>query len=481
MHIYFLGICGTAMGNMAQLFKTTGHDVSGSDLGTYPPMSTFLKASGIALYEGFDPARLQQLNPDLVVIGNAISRGNPEVEWLLESRQIPFISLPNFINNFLLNKRKNIVVTGTHGKTTTATIIAFLLSKANIHPGYLIGGIPNDLPSGSAMGNLESPFVIEGDEYDSAFFDKRSKFIHYPPHILTINNIEFDHGDIFRDLEDVKRSFSQLLKIVPNNGYILVNGDDPVIESLLPVSWATVIRIGQGIHNDLKIISFKETTTDVTFELQWKNETLPPYTWNLSGEYNVRNAAMALLAAGLYVNPKNPFATDLSKYLSAFNGVKRRQEIIFQNKELTVIEDFAHHPTAIYETLKGLKTRYSDHYLTVCFEPRSNTMCRKIHEAELPQAFHYADQVLLAPIYRPHLYAEADRLDTHKITQTLQTLGKTAATFNSNEDLLKHLTSISQDKTKNLSKQIVCFLSNGAFGGIIQKFVAMQPIPTLKV
>lgn len=473
--IYFLGICGTAMGNVAQLFKAIGYTVSGADTEAYPPMSTVLQASGISLYEGYNSQRLEQLKPDLVVIGNAISRGNAEVEWLLESRQIPFCSLPDLIHHFLLKKRKNIVVSGTHGKTTVATLIAFLLQQIGQHPGYLIGGVPLNLPSGSAAGNDDAPFVIEGDEYDSAFFDKRSKFIHYLPNILIINNIEFDHGDIFRDLEDVKRSFNHLLKIVPRNGYILINGDDPVIESLFPISWANVLRVGKGSHNDLQFLSFQETNTHSTFKFKWKGNPLPAYSWNLSGEYNARNAAISLLAVGLHLNPQNPFKIDLSSHLSMFQGVKRRQEIIFHNNNLTVIEDFAHHPTAIYETLKGIKSRYSDYSLTVCFEPRSNTMCRKIHEHELPQAFQYADQVFFAPIFRPHLYSDADRLDIHKVIAELRKLDKSAKTFESNDALLCHLSAFTEEQAKGFKKHIVCFLSNGAFGGIIQKFIKTQP------
>jgi len=473
--IYFLGICGTAMGNVAQLFKTMGYTVSGADSEVYPPMSTVLQTSGITLYEGYNSQGLEQLKPDLVVIGNAISRGNPEVEWLLESHHIPFCSLPELINCFLLKKRKNIVVAGTHGKTTIATLIAFLLQQIGQRPGYLIGGVPLNLPSGSAIGNDNAPFVIEGDEYDSAFFDKRSKFIHYPPNILIINNIEFDHGDIFRDLEDVKRSFNHLIKIVPRNGYILINGDDPAIESLFPISWANVVRVGKGAHNDLQLVSFQEADAHTIFKLKWKGVLLHTYSWNLSGEYNARNAAMSLLAVGLHLNPEDPFKIDLSSHLLMFQGVKRRQEIIFQNNQLTVIEDFAHHPTAIYETLKGIRSRYSDHLLTVCFEPRSNTMCRKIHQHELPQAFQHADQILLAPVFRPHLYSDADRLDTHKVIAELEKLGKSAKTFENNEALFYHLSTFIEEQAKGLKKHIVCFLSNGAFGGIIQKFIKTQP------
>ena len=243
MKIYFMGICGTAMGNAALLARAAGHEVFGADTGIYPPMSTVLAEAGIAIREGYDAHRLEELAPDLVVIGNAMSRGNPEVEWLLDTRKIAFTSLPAALYEQVLSKRKNIVVCGTHGKTTTTSLAAYLLRSAGRDPGFLIGGVPQDPPMGSHLGTLSDPFVIEGDEYDSAFFDKRSKFIHYAPHIAILNNLEFDHADIFRDLEDVKRTFSHLTRIVPRSGYIVVNGDDPNIRSLGSMPWTNVFSV----------------------------------------------------------------------------------------------------------------------------------------------------------------------------------------------------------------------------------------------
>ena len=236
MRIYFMGICGTAMGNAALLVKEQGHEVLGCDAAVYPPMSDVLADAGIEVLDGFDAARLAGLEPDQVVVGNAMSRGNPEVEWLLDQSEITFISLPELFHDTVLPKRYPVVITGTHGKTTTSTITAYLLERSGAKPGWLIGGVPHDLPGGAKLGEGKA-FVIEGDEYDSAFFDKRSKFIHYRPQIAILNNLEFDHADIFRDLEDVQRSFRHFLRVMPASGYALVNGDDPNIAALLPAPW----------------------------------------------------------------------------------------------------------------------------------------------------------------------------------------------------------------------------------------------------
>ena len=259
MKLYFMGICGTAMGQAALLARAEGHEVTGADAGVYPPMSGVLAAAGVAVSERYDPARLERVTPDLVVIGNAQSRGNPEVEWLLETRRFPFTSLPAFLHDLVLRGRRNIVVAGTHGKTTTTALTAFLLRENGRDPGFLIGGVPQDPPMGNHLGAPSEPFVIEGDEYDSAFFDKRSKFIHYAPHIAVLNNLEFDHADIFRDLADVSRTFSHLVRIVTRNGFVLLNGDDPNLAALGPMPWTQVVRVGTGAGNDARIRDFAES------------------------------------------------------------------------------------------------------------------------------------------------------------------------------------------------------------------------------
>ncbi len=469
MHIYFLGICGTAMGNAALLMRALGHTVSGSDTGVYPPMSDLLRDAGITILEGWDATRLEKLHPDLVVIGNVASRGHPEVEWLLETRALPYVSLPELLRLHILNRRQNIVVSGTHGKTTTTALTTHLLRAQGTDPGYLIGGVPLDLPSGTAPGHDGGAFVIEGDEYDSAFFDKRSKFIQYLPTLLLINNVEFDHADIFRDLPDILRTFSHVARLVPRNGAIIANGDDPNVAQILPaVSWCPILRVGTGKHNDVRIENFSEDSSGSAFSLTWKNQPWAAVRWSLPGLFNARNAAMAATAAALALHPKNPPQFSPAA-LSTFQGVKRRQEKHIDSDRLVVIEDFGHHPTAIAATLESLRARYPRHRLVAAFEPRSNTAVRKVLQNQFQEALSLADTVFLAPVHRAEKYG-ADCLDTAAISSALQAEGKTAVAAHDHEDLLRHLQETVAPASAS-QPALVVFFSNGAFGGIIQKFV----------
>lgn len=469
MRFFFLGICGTAMGNVAMLLKSMGHDVVGSDQSIYPPMSDVLQRNDIKIYEGYHVEQVLDFKPDRIVVGNVITRGNPVIEWLLQDRTIPYCSLPELLADEILKKRFNIVVSGTHGKTTTTSIAAFLLTQLGYNPGYLIGGVPRDLPTGAHLGNINSPFIIEGDEYDSAFFDKRSKFIHYLPSILVINNLEFDHGDIFRDLPDIQRSFSHLLRIVPKNGYVLINGDDENVEKLLPISWTTVLKVGLARQCELRIVDFEEDISGSEFKLIWKNKEWGKIEWPLSGIFNVRNAAMAALAVGLAINPHDPTQVKLND-LMKFQGVKRRQEILFKDEKIIVMEDFAHHPTALKETLITLRNRYKGYKINACFEPRSNTACRKFHQESFRDALKHADRSFIGPVYRLDQYGEADRLDTARIASELQQLGFFAKAYITNESLLSDLESIIFLDNGN-EKNLVCFFTNGSFDGIIKKFM----------
>lgn len=477
MKIYFMGICGTAMGQAALLMRDLGHEVCGADTGIYPPMSTVLASSGITLYDGYDPVRLLGLKPDLVVVGNAQSRGHPEVEWLLETRALPIISLPALLNESVLRHRHNIVVAGTHGKTTTTTLTAFLLKTQNALPGWLIGGVPRDLPSGSAQGKLNGAFVIEGDEYDSAFFDKRSKFIHYAPNILICNNLEFDHADIFRDLADIQRTFSHVMRIVPRNGFILANGDDANLAPLIDgVKWTTVLRVGEAESNHLRISGFHEDSNGVRFKLVWTPPNGGPtvekeVAWQLPGKFNARNAAMAALAAGLALNREstnlleNPLNYDLG-ILKEFLGVRRRQEVRASKGKITILEDFGHHPTAIRETLVSLRARYPMSKIVAAFEPRSNTACKKVFEHDFTDALSQADHVLLGPVHRSEKLPTADRLDTSAMAARLIAQGKQALAANSAEEVFLSLKETCQKCTE---ATLIVFFSNGSFDGIIDK------------
>ena len=479
MKIYFMGICGTAMGNAALLARAAGHVVLGADTGVYPPMSTVLAEAGITLHEGYDAARLQQLAPDLVVVGNAMSRGNVEVEWLLDTRARAFTSLPAFLHDVVLKTRRNLVIAGTHGKTTTTALTAFLLRAAGRDPGFLIGGVPQDPPVGAHLGAAVDPFVIEGDEYDSAFFDKRSKFIHYAPRIAVLNNLEFDHADIFRDLQDVQRTFTHFVRIVPRNGCVVLNGDDPNLKALGAMSWTRVIRVGLGETCDLQIVDFAESASGASFTLRWKGREWGRVAWSLPGIYNARNAAMAATAAGLALaspaDPAQPLADAPAPFaagaLNGFRGVKRRQEILFQSAQLTVIEDFGHHPTALAETLQSFRGRCPGAVNAAAFEPRSNTARMKTMQAGFMRALGLADEVYLGPVNRPEKLAANERFDPEAVAQQLEAQGVEAHFAASNAAVLTKLLENSFGAGSKRPR-LVAFFSNGSFDGIIGQFVA---------
>lgn len=464
-----MGVCGTAMGNAALLARAAGHTVSGADTGVYPPMSTVLAAAGIDLHEGYDPVRLAKLAPDLVVVGNAMSRGNPEVEWLLDTRALPFTSLPAFLHEVVLRHRRNLVICGTHGKTTTTALTAFLLRAAGRDPGFLIGGVPQDPPMGAHLGASGDPFVIEGDEYDSAFFDKRSKFIHYAPHVAVLNNLEFDHADIFRDVADVQRTFIHLSRIVPRNGWIVINGDDENLRALGPMTWTRVVRVGVGEGNDVRIEGFTEMPEGASFALSWRGEPWAGVRWGLGGLFNARNAAMAATAAGLALHPEDPTALALSA-LADFRGVKRRQEVRLAGGRMTVIEDFGHHPTAIAETLRSLRARYPGARLTAVFEARSNTSRTKSLQGAFQEALAQADEVYLGAVSRADRIPASERFDPPAVASALEARGVKARFASTNADLLVELKAGTLSDGK--SRRLVVFFTNGSFDGIIDGYVA---------
>lgn len=446
------------MGNCALLMKSLGHDVSGSDHAAYPPMSDRLKESGISVLEGYDPKRLSELRPDLVVVGNVNTRGNPEVEWLLENRSVRYVSLPELLSEKILAGRSSVVVAGTHGKTTTTTLVAYLLKHSGHEPGYFIGGAPMGLPSGAAIGNDEDPFVIEGDEYDCAFFDKRSKFIHYQPKWLVLNNLEFDHADIFRDVQDVERVFSHLLKLVPANGAVIANSDDLVLGKLLHFDWAPIYRVGIGECADLRIVGFSEDVGGSRFDLIYCGKKWASIDWPMWGLFNARNAAMAALAAAFSIGLSDPTDLPLSS-LSAFKGVRRRQEVIYADKDRVLMMDFGHHPTAIRQTLDSLRKRYPTKRVVLCFEARSNTACRNVHASEFEMAFDLADEVHLGSIFRFERYSDRDRIDLDGIASRL---GRKAFAHGTNEVLGQAVEKLLLG-TKDC---LVVFFTNGSFDGI---------------
>ena len=465
MKIYFIGICGTATGNVAILMKKLGHEVLGSDRGMYEPMKSALASTGVAAREGWEPGRIGDFSPDLVVVGNAVSRMNPELEYVLARPELAYTSLPALVGERLIDPRPSLVVSGTHGKTTTTAIAAFLLKSAGANPGWLIGGIPADLPEGgSNLGGPSSPFVIEGDEYDSAFFDKRSKFIHYRPRVLAVNNLEFDHADIFRDLFDVKRTFTHVRRIVSPLGAIVENGDDENIASLEPTPWVRRLKVGFGVGCDVRISGFAQSGESSSFRLSGFGVE-KSVEWPLAGEFNARNAAMAIVGASLAGGFANPLAVP-ADCLSNFRGVRRRQEILLASAQVVAVEDFGHHPTAIALTVGSLRKKYPQFKIWACFEPRSNTAKRNVMQDSFARALASADRAFIgsadvskvAPELRVDTSAMA-ALDPSKIRA-----------FESNPALLESLESAVRAETAAGGKVLCAFFSNGSFDGIHRRF-----------
>jgi len=390
MHVHILGICGTFMGGIAAIAKSLGYKVTGSDRNVYPPMSTQLKELGIELSEGYDESQFEPM-PDMVIIGNAMARSNPAVEYVL-NRNLPYTSGPQWLLDHLLKDRWVLAVAGTHGKTTTTSMLAWILEDAGLSPGFLIGGVPENFGISARIG--ESPFfVIEADEYDSAFFDKRSKFVHYRPRTLILNNLEFDHADIFENLDAIKKQFHHLVRTVPANGLILSQAGDPNMESVLEMGcWSEQGFVGQAHKAQWQARKSKSDCSE--FEVQHQQKLYGSVKWSLIGEHNMNNALMAIAAshhAGVKVE-------DAIAALGRFNNVKRRMEIKGVKHGVTVYDDFAHHPTAIQTTINGLRNKVGNQKIIAIVEPRSNTMRMGIHKSQLSQAWEQADEVhLLEP------------------------------------------------------------------------------------
>ncbi len=460
MKIYFIGICGTATGNVAILLKKLGHDVRGSDSGIYEPMKSALASAGVECLQGWKPENIENFSPDTVVVGNAISRMNPELEFVLSNARYRFCSLPEIISQKLIADRKSIVVSGTHGKTTTTSIAAYLLEKNGVDAGWLIGGVPQDLEGGSKLGDINSaPFVIEGDEYDSAFFDKRSKFIHYKPHVLIVNNIEFDHADIFRDLYDVKKTFTHVRRIVSPNGVIIENADDENVASLENTPWTKRMKVGFADGADLKISDFSQDENSSSFTLSCAGKS-KKISWNLTGVYNARNAAMAIAGVAKALGIENPLDLD-TDCLKNFKGVKRRQQVLLKRDGVVIIEDFAHHPTAIALTIEALRERYKGFEIHAAFEPRSNTAKTNTFENEFADALAKADKAYLGAIHGMEKIAEDRRINTKRMAERC---GGRLFAYASNTDLLADLKKEAAENDGK--KKLFVFFSNGAFDSI---------------
>ncbi|MGF1655380.1 MAG: UDP-N-acetylmuramate:L-alanyl-gamma-D-glutamyl-meso-diaminopimelate ligase [Verrucomicrobiales bacterium] len=460
-HIHFIGICGTAMGSVAAAFRERGWVVTGSDENVYPPMSGVLRERGILINEGYSATNLPQ-KPDLVVVGNAVKRGNPELEAVL-SQRLFYLSLPETLKLFYLQGRHNYVVTGTHGKTTTTSMLAWLLYHGECKPSWLVGGVPHDLPSGCCLHNDSRFVVLEGDEYDTAYFDKRPKFMHYLPEVVIVNNLEFDHADIYKDMDEILLAFRRLIVTLPQNGLILYNSDDAHCTEIAKSSPAKTLGIGLSQGADILLQWKPHFDGGVILELENQEFTL-----NMSGEHNARNAAMAILAAR-HAGVAWPC---LQEGISRFQGVKRRQEVRGEVGGVTIIDDFGHHPTAIRETLRGLRHRYAGRRLWALFEPRSNTTRRAVFQNDLPQALAEADGVIIAAVARPDQLPQDDILDPLAVVQAIAALGREASYQASTNEIVNWYCARAQEG------DVVVVLSNGGFDGIHEKLLSALSLAT---
>jgi UDP-N-acetylmuramate: L-alanyl-gamma-D-glutamyl-meso-diaminopimelate ligase len=455
MHIHILGICGTFMGSLAVLARELGHTVTGSDQGVYPPMSTQLESLGIELIEGYDPENLKPA-PDLVLIGNAMSRGNPEVEAVL-NRNIDYMSGPEWLSREVLRHRWVLAVAGTHGKTTTTSMLLWILEQAGFDPGYLVGGVPLDFPVSARLGKSDF-FVIEADEYDSAFFDKRSKFVHYRPRTLILNNLEYDHADIFENVEAIERQFHHVIRTVPSGGLLVRPARDAHLDRVLEMGcWTPIQNTSVG--------------SEVPYSTDWRAELLsedgsrfmvihheqPVATvdWNQTGIHNVRNALSAIVAARhVGITPDHAVSA-----LCRFSGVKRRMELLADLDGVRVYDDFAHHPTAIATTLEGLRNRVGEEPILAIIEPRSNTMHQGVHRETLLPSAADADRVLWANL------SDMEWLD--KVVADAGKLGITRHRLGSSVDEL--IAAALEDLPRPCH---IVIMSNGGFGGLHGKLVS---------
>ncbi|AJE97812.1 UDP-N-acetylmuramate:L-alanyl-gamma-D-glutamyl-meso-diaminopimelate ligase [Pandoraea apista] len=453
MHIHILGICGTFMGGLAVLAREAGHTVTGCDANVYPPMSTQLEAQGIRLIEGFDAGQVS-LEPDLFVIGNVVSRGNPLMEEIL-NRNLPYTSGPQWLGEHVLSNKWVLAVAGTHGKTTTTSMLTWILEDAGYHPGFLVGGVPMNFGISARLTDSDF-FVIEADEYDTAFFDKRSKFVHYHPRTAILNNLEFDHADIFPDLTAIETQFHHLVRTVPGQGRVIVNGREAALERVLARGcWSEVERFGvaDGWH-----VAQANDTLAPGQEAFWVHHgpvAAGEVKWSLQGEHNRMNALAALAAARHVGVPPEQGAASLGK----FQNVKRRMEVRGEAAGVTVYDDFAHHPTAIQTTLAGLRRRAGTARILAVLEPRSNTMKLGVMKAQLPASLADADLVFGygAP-------SGKDALGWN-LAEALAPLGARAQAFSDIDGLVRAVSAAAQP-----GDQIVV-MSNGGFGGIHQKLL----------
>jgi len=455
-HIHLIGICGTAMASLAGMLKQRGFRVTGSDAAAYPPMSDFLASLGIPVAQPFAERNLEAA-PDLVIVGNAISRGNVELEHVLD-RRLPFQSLPQILHDEFLRDRDVIAVAGTHGKTTTTSMLSWIFQVAGREPSFLIGGIAENFASSFHVTDGAN-FIIEGDEYDTAFWDKGPKFLHYFPDSVILTSVEFDHADIYKDLDAVKTAFKRLVNLIPRRGRIIAWDGSANVDECLAKAFSPVERYGfrQGSHWRITDVTYEPTRT--TWNVLKNGKPWAAVEFPLAGEYNVLNATAAAAMAAGYGIP----VEKITEALHTFKSVKRRLEVRAEVNGITIIDDFAHHPTAIAETLKALRTRYTGRRLWAVLEPRSNTLRRNVFQRELVEALGIADQVIIAAIFKPEAVPRHERLDPDQVVDDLHRFNRPAQILATADEIV----AVIAPQLK--PGDVVAILSNGGFGGIYEK------------
>jgi UDP-N-acetylmuramate: L-alanyl-gamma-D-glutamyl-meso-diaminopimelate ligase len=458
--VHLIGICGTAMATLAAMLKQKGIAVQGSDQDVYPPMSDFLDAEGIPVFSGYSPDHITA-GLDLVIVGNAISRGNPELEEVLD-RKLRYCSLPEAIRDHFLWDACSIVIAGTHGKTTTTALTGWVLASAGQDPSVLVGGIAKNFGEHGASYRIGTgrTFVIEGDEYDSAFFDKTAKFLKYLPDIAVVNNVEFDHADIYADVEEVVRAFRRLVTLIPRKGLLLVGTDSPRARALVASARSRVETFGLAADADWEARDLEPTERGIRFAVHHRGHRFGMFDVPLVGAHNVRNATAAIAVAHEIGVP----ADRIREGLRTFAGVKRRLEIIGTASGVTVYDDFAHHPTAVGETLAGLRASHGGSRIWAVFEPRSASSCRRVFQQDFAQAFAAADEVVIAPVFRSTL-PESERLSVPELVSDLVNRGQSAREARSIDDIVTTIVN------EHRPGDHVVLMSNGGFGGIHQKLL----------
>ncbi|HYL61612.1 MAG TPA: UDP-N-acetylmuramate:L-alanyl-gamma-D-glutamyl-meso-diaminopimelate ligase [Candidatus Methylomirabilis sp.] len=461
-HVHVIGIGGSAMSPLAGMLRESGYRVTGSDSGVYPPASTFLEAQGISFFHSFDAAHLNP-PPDLVVVGNIIARGNPELEEVLD-RKIPYRSLPEMLEEVFLPGRHSIVVSGTHGKTTTTAMLAWIFHSAGRRPNFLVGGVAENFGKSYGLGGGEE-FILEGDEYETAFWDRGPKFFHYHPDDLIVTSLEYDHADIYRDFETYELAFRRLVNLVPRRGRVAIWGDTeesgPALRRSAEKAFCPVETYGFSAGNDWVASGVTVDGEGMKFHVTHRSVVFGEFSLAASGRHNVLNGMAAMAVA----HGRGIGASEIAKALATFRSVKRRMDVKGEVRGVLVVDDFAHHPTAVKATIEAARARWPKRRIWAILEPRSNSMRRKVFQETLPAALALADRVVLGGVFRAQQLGDDNRLDPESVAESVRALGKSARVFPSADAIAEHLA------LEVEAGNLLLVMSNGSFDGLCEKLL----------